>query len=701
VGDRRGGGNPYLPTFAAPGIHQHVGTDGTTLTAADPNVPFALRRDLMLAQAREADKRATPVREQLRSVLASSNAVEMYMAIAARERISRSVAAPQMFGYDAMVDYLGGVVTSIPADVIERNEDKVVPAKDLFVVDSLLRSLAGLESQASLATINEQADGRHANARFMLVQEQQFDRMTGYMQHIGRVVTAVFGPLASAAEVALGISPVRVLEIAGLHARRQEDLLEKALAKSAHANPSDWEEASIEVLDRMTSALSCDVRDTMLDAGLTARDIDAFVRVMETPLGSQNVWELASPNRLRQFPLIRTANGGIRWPRPYDFMHDSLEWFDQVLLDEGHDKLREQLARRRAKVTENLVADSFSRVFGRDRVWSSVEYELKDGTWAETDVVVNLASSQLVVEAKAHRLTPRGRSGDPARVRKKFDELVTLPLAQSSRARDALLEGAPKRIKKSRKLLELPVPSVVHRVVVSLDRVDPFVMNAREHAGSTEVMDAWLVSLTDLLMVVDILGEGCELFAYVAARIAQTAAGSPIVITESDALGAWLKSREGAWPTTEGELKFLSYSGEAVNQFFTGDELHRRRPDRCGPAQAPDAGTPPAVAAAMRKLLDDPDERWEELALLVGAVQPRMWPLVIRDAGRVASRPRSRQQRKARDAALRGRRIHDRLEVNFGAEVELTEVPEGFVLTVVEPSQDGNPARGPEQGDFK
>lgn len=62
--------------------------------------------------------------------------------------------------------------------------------------------------------------------------------------------------------------------------------------------------------------------------------------------------------------------------------------------------------------------------------------------WAEADAVVDLPAVQIVVEAKGHRLTDLGRAANPARVRTKFDELVTEPLRQSARARTALLSGA-------------------------------------------------------------------------------------------------------------------------------------------------------------------------------------------------------------------------------------------------------------------
>jgi hypothetical protein len=286
-------------------------------------------------------------------------------------------------------------------------------------------------------------------------------------------------------------------------------------------------------------------------------------------------------------------------------------------------------------------------------------------------------------------LTDAGRAADPARVRKKFEELITDPLHQSDRTRNALLSAAAFRNQRTKATIDLAQADHVLRVVVLLDRVDPFAGAAAAQMNAADGDDgyAWIVSLADLLMVTDLLTRPAELYSYIKARCEQTAAGSPRIISESDALGAWLRSREGAWDAPEDVVFMLEESSEAINEYFTRLEMHNRHPESIDAPVAPSTFIPPVALAALDRLLQANDGNWAMGAEAVGAVKPRFWAIVDRDVVRLRLTPRTRNQRKTTAAAVRGRRLGSGLIFRLGTD-DAISVADGVVtLTVATDAQ--------------
>ncbi len=88
------------------------------------------------------------------------------------------------------------------------------------------------------------------------------------------------------------------------------------------------------------------------------------------------------------------------------------------------------------------------------------------------------------------------------------------------------------------------------RIVVTLERVDPFAMMISEiHQPNDDSpqrpLDVWMVALADLLAVTDVLETPHELFAYIDTRTRVTQRGYPTIMMETDALAAWCNDRLG------------------------------------------------------------------------------------------------------------------------------------------------------------
>jgi hypothetical protein len=441
--------------------------DGSFAHAADARIPFEVRRQAGLEASRAARREATKLHAELAADLIDRNAIGIYSVIVIQERLSRRLAPQDMFGYDAAVDYLGGLILSLPRDRVEATIGRSVTRAEILQVDDLLRQIASAEAEASAADILDHPDQRNASARYQLLQERQLDRMAGYYPHLRTIVGRAFALIDSAARAKLGFGPSDALAVADVHVGWHESELFALL----RASRDDGSEPAIE---RLAEILARRREATLCERALDGVPVDLVLAALTTELGSLTVQNMSSANRLRTFPVVPLPGGRYLWARPYDFLHEALDWFDQLLVDRGEEKLRQRLSGIRRDVSEQLTAERLAAVFDAERTHPNAEYQISAAEWAEADTVVELPRVSVAVEAKGHRMTDAGRAAHPARVRKKFEELITDPLRQSDRTRNALLSAAAFRDQRTKAAIDLAPAEHVLRVVVLLDRVDPF-----------------------------------------------------------------------------------------------------------------------------------------------------------------------------------------------------------------------------------
>lgn len=653
---------------------QRFDHDGVSVATLNPLLSRDEVQRRMQESARAAAERADGLRESLVDLLAASDPLGAYLHLVAYEQLTRRAPVGEVHGLEAGVEFIGGLVTSMSPETIAAGLDKPISAKLIQQLIDTLQAFMSNESAANFAAVGTQ-DARHVEARLLLALEQQFDRTAGYTQHLRRIVSTILGPLDDATENALGIRPLQILAAAEAHTSEVEQLNEGPDLES-----EDPGSAITGFLAAMAGACGKDpVAGVARDLRISADRARLVLDAISTPAGSQNVTSLVSGNRLRCFPVITVGERRV-WSHPYDFVHEALDWFDQYLLEHSAHKLRDRFSRLRGEVTEDLVESEFARIFGRQRVHRGLEYQLADGAWAETDVVVDLPGIVIVCEAKARRLTPKGRSAEPDRVRTKFDELVMEPLAQAERTRSALRAGSPFRAKGKRPVHWSSTRDRVIRVVISLDRVDPFAMELPDL--DAEQRDAWFVSLADFLSVVGLVDDPAALLAYIMNRIDQTVHGAPRIYMESDALGAWLDRREGAWDIAEDEHASLTYDSDAINRYYTAQDMHNRHPDRIAEPDPIPLGVPEAVTALLADLLDVGESDWAAAAQAVFGVKPGEWSVVVQDLKRVGRPVRSRTQRRAQRRLASGHVMASGLKVIVGDQSQYESDGESAILRV-------------------
>lgn len=675
---------PYLAAPGLPGWHHLDLKGGVSIDLPDPYWTSEETRRAARRAAAQARMETEGLTRRLIELLHQADAISVYVRLVTQEQLGRLRHMEELAGYEGAVEFLGGLVTSLDVEAVTANRSLPVSQEVVREVDFLLREIASRAPLITAADLDGQSDERHVEERYQLLLEKMYDRMAGYPQHLRAIDLAVLNGIDRECACALGFRPTRALELAAIHTKAIEGIRMQALSRlrdrKSCPRPS-WHE----LVDAFAEAAGRDPASTVAaEDGWSSDEVTSILTAMATPVGSQDVTSLLSPNRLRCFPVIQTPDGYV-WPHPEDFIHEAPEWIDALLLAREALSLRERLSVQRARITEQLVADRLVGVFGASRVSRGVKYAIGKNQVAETDVIVDLGTAAIVVEAKAHRITAQGRAGHVDRVRTKFRELVEAPIRQSARARDALLAGASFRNAPGQARIRQTPRTEVARVVVTLDRIDPFAAVARD--GDLDGPgDVWMVSLADFLAVMDTLCDPTAVYAYIQTRMAQTAAQSPLIGIETDALGAWLRTREGVWPLLAGSAGRLAYSSKEINAFFTLADQHERLPGLVAAPPRPSLGVPSPILDLMIREMQNGHPLWPTAAKSIFDVRPECWRPIHRQLQQ-PRRPTTRTQRRAARRAARGRALSGSLHLDVvepGTPEILDGMPDGRIRIQVQ-----------------
>jgi hypothetical protein len=285
-------------------------------------------------------------------------------------------------------------------------------------------------------------------------------------------------------------------------------------------------------------------------------------------------------------------------------------WFYDLLQRRGLESLRKRYLEARDSVTEELTASSLSHIFSADRTYRSVHYSA-DGR-PDVDCLVIVPRDVLVVECKAHLMTAAGRRGAPDRLSKKFDELVSKPSMQAARFANHLRNGGTVYGRFQRNLpIIVDNSSILPRMVVTYERVDPLAAQGATLAEATSNQRAWVLSLADLLTLVDLLASPSTFWHYAVSRWLQSNEKALFVQSEVDMLGIFLENKDAFGELIEVARSkqgiVIGPAAHAINDYYTGltkKEKGKRRPV---------VAVPPFATDALDAALQANEYRWKEL----------------------------------------------------------------------------------------
>lgn len=517
----------------------------------------------------------------------------------------------------AKVEYLVGVALSVdPAG------DANTPISAMQRATQLISDIFDADQVRMFTESIANADPGDGHRELLLQQmrlEHQADRMPGFAVHLEQVDEEVFGGHRDYYVTRLGFNPADVIRATRLHIRSLNRRFREALDAIVEARNSGGPNVMINAMvrnayDPITLWHPEDVAST---TGIDVEEITAMLDFFSTEFGCQPEFRApGDPNRARTHPCIKLGDGTYLVPDAWSLsavIHHRLATEPKR---DGFDP--QKYYKHRQDAHERLVAGALEKVFGTVNVHSTQHYDLASGDHGEIDSLV-CAEWPLVVEAKAIALTERGRRGYADRVDKKIGEILGKALDQTDRALKYILdEGgrtfAPTENGKTKQLLPDDVSGGT-AVIVTFERIDPFASGGLAVAGNVN-RPTWVVSLTDLLMVADILSDPAAFHHYARTRASMYSAQAS-TLAEADALGSYLLDRLSVLNAAGDDTSiFVGYSCDALNNFYTRREAELK-------SEKPTAGVSDEVVDALARSLQEPG--WVEFVDTVMAADASVW----------------------------------------------------------------------------
>ncbi|MEV0290996.1 hypothetical protein AB0H36_43290 [Kribbella sp. NPDC050820] len=649
-------------------------TVGAVTSYAKPDLAAMQTVGTSLAEElNSGDSRGQSV-EELERLALEGDPLRLYSALHVLHAIRRATTdGPDHFGNDAMVEFFGGIVSTL-------NEVDVLPKLDqlfdpylVWTIDSRLREHAAQEwkqHQLSVLTRDKQADSSLRRAQHQIEFENLFDRMAGYEQHVRRIVSAVLDPLDGPSRDALGFRLSDSIRFADLQAQFGQSRFEGAQAEMERLYPSapgkaaggdaflQWAGGNMAIL-ALTGGAQLQLEEGELFAEqleISEEEFSRLVDAMSTRVGSQaSVGRLADTNSLRTRPILTLSTGEWLWAAPVDFLHCVLQWAAQVCSSD--ESMLRAFDKTRQRTAETMPHALLARIFGAGSVHANPTYP-SGSSRPDIDVLADLPSLALVVESKGGRFTDPARRGAPARVEKHAKDMVMKAREQNIRTVE-FLSGTRAGLKtdKGRALQTHDFVGILP-VIVTLDRIDPFSTNlSRTETFGRDPDASWVVALSDLLLVADILRSPSEFLAYCLTRAEISELGCPLIMVESDALGEWCKRRLKPSLLTPETVSMVSETSIEMNNYFTA--LARPEMGLVIPP-IPQSGVPRKVIEALDELLSVDSPWWKEHTSAVFQVPPSQWKAIRRQLRtNPGSEAGTRHSRKKARRAADGLRIGD------------------------------------------
>ncbi len=396
--------------------------DMTAWKVSDERQRNAARRAI-LAQQEPAARESERLLGELNDLLLTTDPVALYAQLHVWDSMRRSATdAYAAFGSDAMLEFLGGLVTAMPADEIASRLGREFHPQLMFDADHLLREFARVQQQLFFARQLAQTDGSTLDtARFMLGLERRFDRMQGYTQHLERIYARVLSPLDDLGREHLGYPPAIVLKLADAHGKRIEsrfrDVQDGINAHIAELDPPRSRGERLQSAAVLAAGL-CRfgapqpeedlAGDLAAMTSLPRSEVSAAIDALSVKIGDQPpVTGLADDPLIRIFPVLQLPDGRRLWVRPIDLMQGLLDWCAAVCEDVP--PLRDAFDKSRQRGCEELSAEALEAVFTTSRVHRNPTYNSPGRP--DTDALVTLPNACVVVEAKGRRFTAAGRAG--------------------------------------------------------------------------------------------------------------------------------------------------------------------------------------------------------------------------------------------------------------------------------------------------
>lgn len=583
--------------------------------------------------SKSSAQRSDEVLDEINLLLVEMDPIATLGQIVVRDSILRNrVSASDAFGSDVAVEFLAGLVTSLNDDLVSGLLGVEFDPFKLNTVETLLREFANLQDILRFSGLRGQTTNDLGLAQLLLKMESLFDRTEGYPDHLKRINRSVFEPLSDLALARLGFKPLIVLDLVEAEISHQQSIYNVAASKIEsylHQNQSGSNSQNAELAFAIYSFLSVNGA-TSVESGMVARlaaetghslnEVTAALESLTLYVGSQPpVRAFGQELLIQNKPIIKLSDGRSLWFRPVDFSHEALNWFYD--LSKSDEKIRVAFNKSRQESAPQLVYEILSGIFGDDKTFFEPTYESEGSP--DLDVLALFPHGAVLAEVKAGHFTPAGRAGLPERLKKKIKELYFEPLFQVNRAARSIFVSPDSWKDKLKRTINLGTPEVLIKIIVTLENLDSVSLWA-QHQNSVRTKanrNVWLISLSNLMMVADVLQNRHEFLSYAADRMDIFQAGRPLIGMESDILNHWITDRIKHFHFESNNPEILAYGSDDINHYFTLAQFGL-------PYERPKVSVPVEVTKALDFLYENKPREWFSCVRTIYEVTDSDWDLM-------------------------------------------------------------------------
>ena len=368
-------------------------------------------------------------------------------------------------------------------------------------------------------------------------------------------------------------------------------------------------------------------RDEVRNAAPAGSDPEAALRAVGRwtvafgELADRTAERLLVDNPVWSRPFVQLDPDRWMWPSPGTLFSGGINMFE--LLMEADPRLKEAYSRARANFLEAEVARLFRYHLSSARVWTSVKWrDDATSTPFEADIVAKIDGILIVVEAKSGQVNDAARRGAEASLRREIGKLMVDPAIQSARFADHVRsEGFKGSLTCSEGACDLDVADIrrVIRLTVNFETPGPLAtawpMLVKANIVPADVAHAPVVGLSDLDVLLDLLGDEATIMHYLSRRAAFERT-SDFLADEHDLIAFYLQTGFNVATVEEG--------GSTLNIYGMSDMLrdyYLRVPGRERP-KPPKPDRSPLWNGWITEVSRRKPEQWTTMAHMLLDVDP-------------------------------------------------------------------------------
>lgn len=525
--------------------------------------------------------------------------------------------AKDRFGAEARVQFL--IATCLD---LEWSLDAKVGVEE--IAESMTFANEVFELELLLSAIHFPGKDFNSTVGRRLRMEAVNDRFEFYGRHGRRIKEATADQIADEFSAAVGWNIDeywRVAEAASLDSNERRKKQASTAQAYARMNSGDFaaSDGFVKAVQTRATLSHFSVVALARGSGVSAKRVkklldDLSLRPIKSVVNARD----ESP--LRTFSVVPLGNDTYFVPFPHLWPQDTFRVVNAFT--SSNPQLKERWLKARDDGTVRLVAEALGQLFGVDRVKLESKHIGIDGSESgETDVIVELGDDALIVECKAHAMTPSGRRGAPARIEKKTKEILETGFSQVLAGKRHLIAGLKLRQHRGSEFsLTIADDAVLPSMVVSFERIDPmFTGMAKRDFASERILP---VNIADFLSMCDLLTSPSSFVSYVAERSRMLDLPNLDAITEMEYLAA------AVIEDSLGSIADLAVARPDVEVIVDGLSLQlnpilavpleKFRPPRM-------LNPPPLIVEALTLALDERVSGWTRASIAVHRVPPAEW----------------------------------------------------------------------------